>query len=492
VTQPSPRAAAIVLAIVLGALALWVALSPPGANDVVGGDEGYYGVMARNVIAHARYLVSPSQSPLGPPGDKPPLYPAMLALSVRLLGPTAGALRWPSLALAAVVALATAAFVARAAGVWGAIATALLLVSLPWFADSSRVASAEIPLTAFGTLALALLARGSPSPRRAFGAGALLGLAFLCKLWLVALIALPAVAMLVPATAAERPGDWRALLALVAGAVLVGALQLVAVAIVAPRHLAHWASIYLGFSLASRVAGEGYTSGWIKPPSYYVGVLGHAFVLLLPFVALGAWQALRRFREPVPRAILVWALGFVLLSAFSVKSGVYLYPIVPAWVALAALGLDWIARSSPRIAMALAALVAIAGLMREVQRLPLRYHRPGYREVAAALEPVLRDAPVERASYLAPEAPAFGYLLFRTGRYWGTPGAPWSPEQLMSVASDSSLRAFVVDPSRNLYGGWPDSTVLAWLELGSREITGEIEDHAGRKIDVRVFVRNSP
>lgn len=84
--------AAIALGI-LAVLALWLAWSPLGANDLVGGDEGYYGTMARNVLASPRYLVSSSLRPLGPPGDKPPLYPALLALSVGVLGPTATALR---------------------------------------------------------------------------------------------------------------------------------------------------------------------------------------------------------------------------------------------------------------------------------------------------------------------------------------------------------------------------------------------------------------
>ena len=298
---------------------------------------------------------------------------------------------------------------------------------------------AAIPLTALGSLALLVLGSGRPSPRRALAAGALLGLAFLCKLWLVTLIALPAVAMVLPAR--------RELLALGAGALVVGAAQLVAVAVVAPGDLAHWSSVYMGFSLASRVGGAGYAPEWIKPRAFYLATLAHAFVLLIPLVLAGAWEAARRWREPVARALLVWALGFVLLSAFRVKAVAYLYPIVPAGAALAGLGL------------------------------------------AAALAPLLRDVPPDRPSYLAPEAPAFGYYLFRTGRYWGTPRRPWSSAQLETIAADTTLRAFVIDPSQRFYGGWPDSTVLHWLELATREITGDIEREARRKLEVRVFAR---
>jgi 4-amino-4-deoxy-L-arabinose transferase-like glycosyltransferase len=476
---PSPAVA--VAAIALAALALWIALSPPQRNDVVGGDEGYYGTMARNVLASPRFLASPALTPLGPPGDKPPLYPALLAAFVRIMGPTAAALRWPSLLSALIVMLCVGALAGRAAGAAGATTATLFLASLPWFADSSRVANAELPLTAFGALALVVLAGGRATPRRAAAAGALLGLAFLCKLWLVVLIAIPAAAWVWP--------DRGALIALATGAVLVGALQLIGVAIVAPRDLAHWWSVYMSFSLASRVGGEGFAADWIRPPTFYLATLARAFVLLLPLVAVGAWEAARRRREPIMRALLAWSLGFVLLSLFRVKSGVYLYPVVPAWAALASVGLGAIARRWKRAALALGAAIAIAGFAREIQRLPVRYHDPGYRAVAAALAPLLADADPARASYVAPEAPAFGYTLFRAGRYWGTPLRPWSSASLEPLMSDSTLRAFVVDPSERFYGGWPDSTTLHRLKLATREITPDIERSSGRKLEVRVFVR---
>ena len=78
--RPRSPLAAIALGILV-AIGGWLVLSPLDANDLVGGDEGYYGTMARNVLASPRYLASTSLSPLGPPGDKPPLYPALLALS---------------------------------------------------------------------------------------------------------------------------------------------------------------------------------------------------------------------------------------------------------------------------------------------------------------------------------------------------------------------------------------------------------------------------
>jgi hypothetical protein len=90
---------------------------------------------------------------------------------------------------------------------------------------------------------------------------------------------------------------------------------------------------------------------------------------------------------------------------------------------------------------------------------------------------------------VTPESPAFAFYLGRAGRYWGTPYRPWTPGQRDSIAADRSLRAFVVDPSRRLYGGWPDSATLAWLSAHTREIGDSIAAARGRPLGVRVFVR---
>ena len=136
----------MVVAIALAAVALWALLSPPGANDVAGGDEGYYGTMARNILADARYLVSPAQTPLGPPGDKPPVYPALLAVAVRMLGPTEAALRWPSLLFSGLIVIAIARLAACAAGAAGGIAAAAFLATLPWFAGYPEQTGRVIPM----------------------------------------------------------------------------------------------------------------------------------------------------------------------------------------------------------------------------------------------------------------------------------------------------------------------------------------------------------
>lgn len=515
----------------------WLVLSPPGRNDLAGGDEGYYGTMARNVLSSRAQVVSPSLSPLGPPGDKPPLYPLLIAPFVRALGAVPASVRALSAPCAAVVAGATGALVGMVAGPWTAALAAALLATLPWFADASRSAAAELPLTAFATLALLILAVEPRSRARACAAGVALGLAFLCKLWLVAPAALAALALV-----ARRDRRARGVvLALVATALAVAGAHLLAVAIWAPHAFAHWRYIYLGRSLVERVSGEGYADYWRQPPGMYWSLATRALGLVLPFVAIGAENAWRRRAEPVARALLVWSAGLLLLSLFRIKSGGYAYVVMPAWAALAALGIDAIARgvrpspwplvagvllTSPLVsswgaqglpvpawAAVWAAALALAWLARRPRfpteklaaawallalglatarsavRLSAPYHTPGYERVAAAIAPRLSSIPPDQVCFVAPEVPTFDFHLFRTGHYWGTPYDPWSEVRAREVREDPRLRVFVVDPTRTFYGGWPDSAMVSWLERETTEITARMPPGPHGERPLRVFVR---
>ncbi len=528
----------------IAAASTWTALSPPNANDLIGGDEGYYGTMARNQLAAPAQVLSPSLSPLGPPGDKPPLYPLLLVPFLRAWGPVPAAARAISEPCACAITFALGVLLWPACGVlvpWtgpaGALFATALLATLPWFTDASRAAAAELPLTAFALAALVVLAANPRSRARAAGAGALLGLAFLCKLWLVAPAALAATALV---AARERRAVTQ--LAVLAGsAIAVAALHLAAVAAVQPAAFEHWRYIYLGRSLAERVSGEGYADYWRRPAGVYWATVTRAFGLVLPWVAAGAEAAWRRRSEPVPRALLVWAGGLLLLSMFRVKSGGYAYVVVPAWAGLAALGVHaaargtgpspwtlaagalltsplgapwqadglpvalwagvWLAagafvalaRRRPARARALVvawAVLAIAlGTWRSVQRVSVPFHTPGYVAVAALVAPRLADVPPDRLCFVAPEAPVFEYHLFRTGAYWATPGRPWSAERFAAVRADTSLRVFVVDTTRSFYGGWPDSATLGWLERETHELTRALPPGSTHDRPLRVFAR---
>jgi hypothetical protein len=178
-----------------------------------------------------------------------------------------------------------------------------------------------------------------------------------------------------------------------------------------------------------------------------------------------------------------------------VKAYGYAYVVVPAWAGLAALGAHaiaaWPRKGAAGVAVALAVAASALGLAREAQRLPFRYHAPGYRAVAEAVAPLLADVPPARACFVGPEAPTLAFHLFRSGSYWGTPYVPWTSERRRGLMTDTALRVFVVDPQQVFYGGWPDSTTVAWLESSTTEITAVVAEHAGRPLALRAFVRGA-
>lgn len=475
---------ALMLAVVT--VAMWWALSPASRNDLVGGDEGYYATMARNLLADPRQWLGPSLTPLGPPGDKPPLYPGLIAVMIRCFGFSEAAVRAVSFASALVVLGSLAALARRFVGGRAAVLAVALAGTLPWLADSSRVAASELPLTAFGMLALVVLTGPTITFRRGLAAGALFGLAFLCKLWLVALLGLPALAW-------GWPFHERRLWAGVGlGAALVGGAQLMAVQWLDPAQLDHWLKVYGLFSFADRAAGGGYAAFWLKGPEFYGVLLARAFILMLPLIGGGLAVSVSRFRDPGARLMLGWAVGLIVISAFAVKSGGYVYPLVPGFVLLAAAGARAYAERgclARLMTVGLVALACVGGSVRIAQRLPQAYHDTGYAAIAAAIAP--RLLPTERgvACVLAPEAPAFRAYLMRDVDYWDSPYQPWSAQRAAALAADPHLRAFVVDPTGRAYGGGPDAATLAWLEQHTLEITHSIRRRDGSPLEMRVFVR---
>jgi 4-amino-4-deoxy-L-arabinose transferase-like glycosyltransferase len=498
---PARRPAAMSYALIaLAIVAWWTLLSPPWANDLVGGDEGYYGVMARNLEATPRQWPVPSLAPLGEAGDKPPGLPAMIALArwvtgaarAREVGSDAAitAVRCPSIVSAIVILFALALLARRLVNDRAGYLALLVLGTLPWFADAARVAAAEMPLTAFAMLALVAVApaRAKPPGRtRAFTAGALFGLAFLCKLWLVALLALPALALLWPVRARAV---W---LALIAGVLLPLLAHLALLAITRPDLLTHWRDVVFAFSLQSRASGSGFADYWFHGPLYYPLMLGKAFALWAPFLLVALWSAARAPGEAAARALWGMLAALALLCAFRVQSGGYALPLVPMLALFAAVGLER-AVAAPKWQAAvwsLALLAALMGASRIGERLPQRYHRIGYREIAAAIAPYLKDAAGPAPRVLAPEAPVFAYTLGCGARYWDTPYDHWSPARFDSLRADTSTKAFVVDLGRGFYGGFPDEATYQWLSRETRDITGQVGEFAGggRLQGFRVFVR---
>lgn len=481
----------------------WGALSPPWANDLVGGDEGYYGVMARNMAADRAQWPAPSLSPLGDPGDKPPLYPAMIALSLRAFGNTPLGVRAVSLLASVVILWACASLARRASTDAGGWATLAILATLPWFADAARVACAELPLAAFGLLALLVLSGGTPSLPRGLAAGALFGLGFLCKLWLVVLPGIPALIYLLPARRHVL------LTGVMIGFMTVAIAHLGLFAWLHPDHLQLWANVAWTFSLSSRAVGQGFAGYWLHGPTYYAEIVFKALALTMPLLMVGTLHAAVGNTRTLARSLVGAFAGLALMSLFRVKSGIYMVPLVPLLATLAGVGFSELyggfkswplplptgaARGFGFLVVGIAVLV---GGARTAQRLPMRYHDTGYAAISGALAPYLQIAPSGRgvpdsgpgrAVLVAPEAPSFAFHLFRPVEYWDTPYHPWTAERFAALANDSGPRAFVVDPTQRFYGGWPDSATVRWLEGHTREITSEVPTRDRRPLELRVFV----
>jgi 4-amino-4-deoxy-L-arabinose transferase-like glycosyltransferase len=326
-----------------------------GLNDLIAGDEGYYGVMARNIATSRIQLVNPSLSPLGPPGDKPFLYPLILAGALAVGGIDELPLRIVTLAMVVASALLLMP-VGRAlghaeSGRWAA----LLMLCSPHLAHFGRRVAAEAPLVTFGLIGMWLFLSACRSDRPAMGAaaGAAFGLGFLCKLWLVAPIMLASIGAGLrlrpqgPTADTERRRRRAGVLGAAAvGFGVVGSLQLVLCALTTPETLPHWLRIYVGFSLAERMAGTQFADYWHKPWHYYLTTLSQSIGLWLPLLALGvialATHVRRREESALPVAVALWWLPLPILSAFAVKSGNYLAPMIPGFALVCGAGIEWL------------------------------------------------------------------------------------------------------------------------------------------------------
>ncbi|MFN0152047.1 MAG: ArnT family glycosyltransferase [bacterium] len=345
-----------------------------GRNDLIYGDEALYAISARNALHGVEFIANPSVKPLGPPGDKPFLYPLLIAapLGIEALGDARGPRLVTLLVLMASAPLL--ALIGRA--LWspqaGALALVLFIAS-PIVAHYGRWLRAEIPVMT-AVVATAWAATRAVRTNRArwgFVAGALLGLGFLCKLWLVA----PGAAVIGGVLALSSTGaDRRPFRAVVAialaaagGFLVVAPAQLLLCAIVSPETLPHWLYIYFGFSFAERLAGEGYTEAWHQPWDFYFTQIGQMIGLVLPLAVAGAVALVPRRGDSFARRVAAglifgWIVPLVPLSLFSVKSGGYVLPILPAFFLLAAAGFTSLVASGEEGArrrdLRLAALVA--------------------------------------------------------------------------------------------------------------------------------------
>lgn len=343
-----------------------------GVNDLVGGDEGYYGVMARNILEEPGYIINTSLSPLGPPGDKPFLYPLVLAGSLAAGGIGEVPMRLVTLLAAAISGVFLMLIGSELGDRRAGVIAGLMFLFTPLLANTGRTVSAE-PLLVLLSLAgvwLMLVSLRTGRRRTGFAAGALIGLAFLTKLWLVAIPMAGVLGAVLFYRKLSREKSLKSLLPVIgtaiAGFLLFGSLQLLLCLIFSPDTFRHWLGIYTGFSLADRVAGAGFAEYWHRPWNYYLLLIGRAFGQWLPLVPLGVMTALRKRREsPAAAVTIAWIIPLILMSMISVKSGNYILPLMPPLFLLVGSGASALIHSVgvPSITRRDALLAAMAGML---------------------------------------------------------------------------------------------------------------------------------
>lgn len=336
---------------VLGCLALFVAsllISPSRTHD-----EQVNLIMAENIRAGMEGLVHPATTP-GFVGDwrsealpllgNTPTYPLVLAAFAGLGEAGLDALTALVFGLCLLGAYWAVSPVSRE----GARAAVLLLVSSPWLFSQYALREFEPLLAATGVLGFAALlrAKGTHALRWAALSGALLGLGFVIKLWLVvpaffaALGFLVARAYTLPVAQVQRLPAVS--LAFALGFLAFGAAHLLFVMLSAPHDLGAWVEwVYLGLfsghgvSAPKLSAPEWQGSAW----AYLVWLVRDHGALLAP-IALGLPSLTRRLGT-LQRAwfagVSFALLSLVPLSVPAAKEPLYMAPVLPFFYGFAAL-----------------------------------------------------------------------------------------------------------------------------------------------------------
>lgn len=146
------------------------------------------------------------------------------------------------------------------------------------------------------------------------------------------------------------------------------------------------------------------------------------------------------------------------------------------------------ARLGGRLALLfLAGLLVAAGIGAAWQvRRDLLTHAPGTRPAADQVAPLVAERTPEEASFRAPDPYAFSFRLFRTGRTWS---GVTSVETFERDAATSKESFWALRPGAPAGPAAPPMTVVRHLESAYREVTRDVEARAGRKLELRVFVR---
>jgi dolichol-phosphate mannosyltransferase len=267
----------------------------------------------------------------------------------------------------------------------GARATVLLLMSSPWLLAAFSLREFEPLVCALGVLSFAALlrAKGARALRWAFLAGALLGLGFAVKMWLVTPALFAALGFIVARAYTLPEAQLKQLpwvgAALVLGFLALASLHLVFVALVSPADLGAWIEwVYLGLFSGHGISAQKLSaSPELDSRWAYLGFLLRDHGALLIPIVLGLPSLTRRLGG-LSRAWFAGVgfalLGLVPLSVPAAKEPLYMAPALPFLYGFAALSMiapDYtppryarVDRGSAKFSLAIACVLLLASIVR--------------------------------------------------------------------------------------------------------------------------------
>ncbi|HTS64864.1 MAG TPA: glycosyltransferase family 39 protein [Candidatus Acidoferrales bacterium] len=350
-------------------------------SGIASQDEAVYGREAIEMASRGNFL---TPTYLGRYVlNKPPLMQELAALSVRVFGPSAFAVRLPSLLAAALTASLIFSLAWRMYSLPAALCAAVLLASSHLFYVFARFCMTDMLLVMWLTLAMfAISVDPAMRTRRFFWLFSVAsGAAILTKAaaGLLPLIALVVNVGLVPRE--SRPRVLRVVSAIFAS-----------LAIALPWHL-YQLAVHSRWFLAEYVWTAHFLVGVAAPPQYssenHLVFYARRMFLMDPVLSVLAVAALiplaRNWRRRT--APLAWlAAALLVLCAFRYRSAYYLLPAIPALALVATESLRMIPRRAQAAALAVLAICCTTKIIYGAQAWGIPANLESQRSSAPALE----------------------------------------------------------------------------------------------------------
>ncbi len=549
----------LLLCIVILALS-YQFLTTTTLRDHFEGDEGFYGTIALNMEQSWDYWLRPTQVPEGTFETErarlghPCIHCMAMAVASMLFG--GGIIPFQLVPLASFAL--TLYFMYRLLALWDDRAAdyAIFLAALsPIILSEFRLLQAEPMMAAAGIAGIYFAVSGITKNKIWLSAlaGACFGLAFLSKLWL----SFPypfagGIAVIVLSRLQAQPLSWlgKYLSLLLATFLLTSSLHLLAVMIWTPQDMEFWLrDIYFSLFVGEGVQGTklhgnspDLPANWAHPFWYYFAITYRNHFFLVPLIAMGIPYLSRRV-YPALSWIIPGIASILLLSAFAIKSSLYVLSATLFLYALAGLCVSALLLKTERMALPwdkwtilatlLILLLLLAGLFapakiatsyklahtavlllllavlylatsdfhRNTETLLLwgslslfilllafdltsRY--PTDQVLAEVIAPHVQNQKPNEVAFIAPNFKSFQLYLFKRGRYWKDTPFQEPPEAFFKKMQEQGTQVFMLGPDE-----WRNPAlqpILDYLNCHAKEITDEFRQRTGFVTDRRIFV----